>query len=1290
MPKINAAVVGVALGGVAGATYLNKKLNQEPNRGPWDPRTDSQTHYDYIILGGGTAGCVLANRLTEDPKVNVLVLEAGYSDNITGSMTPGLFSTLWGTDVDWKFRTVPQKHAFGRIIRQPRGKLLGGSSSINAMMYHRGPSSDYDEWELLGNTGWSYKECLQYFKKAETLIDPNLPVGHPKGVSTNRIRHPQYEEFEPEYHGTEGPWQVSYHHLFRSTEKFIHASMAEGVPFNRDLNGTTALGVNRVQTFIQRDAVRSSAARAYLGPESLLKNGKPQTDRGKIRIVYGAHIVRVLIQERRGVKTAIGAEFLDDKHTMHSVMATKEVLLCAGAFGSPHILLASGIAPEPHSSIPHIHTLPGVGKGLADHLGINIVFRISPDCSTAIQKTQLHLIPKALYDYKINGVGVLSSQMAEGACFLRLEDIAPEFVAREKANGTWQDLSSGPQAPHIEIIFIASYSREHGSIKRPDSQNYYTLSGILLNPVSKGKVSISDVKDRKIETLIDPNYLEDEFDLRVIAEMVRFMRRLGARISQDPECGGGECYPGTEKVPSDNQAILEEFIRKDCNIYYHPTSTCHMGPPSDPLAVVDAHLNVYGIDRLRIVDASIMPKIPAAHTCAPVVMIAEKAADMIKEDWKNLFAKEQPNPSTIIATATAGLALAGIASWYSRQSKETGRESWNDKKDTYEYDYIIVGGGTAGCVLASRLAEDPNVSVLVIEAGEDMDNSYAVRIPIGLASLYRSKHDWQLKTVPQVHANGRMVEQVRGRMLGGCSSINSSQYTRGASSHFDQWATTFGNPGWSYQEVLPYFKKSERFHDPSLDPSHVRGPKTPRVYHPECDTFEEELHGTEGPWSVSFHHLYPIAKDFIQACVDEGIPRLLDPSSSPNIGVFRFHTSFQIDAVRSSTSTAFLGPKNVPGGGDRGRVRIVVKSAVDRILVEDQNGVKRATGVEFRDGRNVLRKICARREVLLCAGVFHSPMVLLKSGIGYKIHDYIPLVHPLKGVGESLVDPFCVPIVFTTPAHVKTIHRKLDVMNLLRETYNYFRHGTGILSSAHIESGCFLRLEDISPEFVSREKANGTWQECASGPDAPHIEIMFAPGFINKAGDPLAFPSGNYYTLMVVVLNPASKGRTGAMATEVSARGNGEKCLRLEPLVDPNYFADDFDMRVMKEAMKFARRLGRRMQLNPELAGVEYYPGEKAVPDDDSLAMEEFIRRETISSFHAVGTCPMGPSSNPEAVVDARLRVHGVDAVRVVDASIFPRALAGHTAASTVMVAEKSSDMIKEDWAIKQKTMTCI
>ncbi|KAG9324198.1 hypothetical protein KVV02_001999 [Mortierella alpina] len=619
-----------------------------------------------------------------------------------------------------------------------------------------------------------------------------------------------------------------------------------------------------------------------------------------------------------------------------------------------------------------------------------------------------------------------------------------------------------------------------------------------------------------------------------------------------------------------------------------------------------------------------------------------------------------------IATAAAGLGMAGLAyHYYDQSKKETGRDSWSVKKDAVEYDYIILGGGTAGCVLASRLAEDPAVSVLILEAGEDMDRSNWTQIPFGSTLLVGSKHDWQLKTVPQVHANGRVLVQTRGRMLGGCTNINGMQYTRGPPSDFDEWDKTFGNPGWSFEEVLPYFKKSECFHDPGLDRGHPRGPQTDRVHDPDFDTFEPKSHGTEGPWMVSYHHLFASSKAFIKASMEEGIPYTRDPNGSSMLGVFRMQTSMRPNATRSSASNAFLGPKNVPGGGSRGRIRVVPTAHVERILISTfGDGVKRAAGAEFRHGkRDDLQTVHARREVLLCAGVFQSPALLLASGIGHPIHDSIPLLHSLPGVGKNMTDHVGVALAFEAAADCETLYTAFAPSNLGRLMYQYYRHGTGPLTSQVIEAGCFVRLEEIAPEFVAREKANGTWQERSSGPNAPHIELLFPPCYV-KVGEYGSVPdkAKNYYSIIAVLLNPASKGTTRVKVTEVHSGNNQKESnprLKIEPQIDCNFLAEEFDLRVMREAIRFARKIGRRMQQDPLLGGVECFPGEAAVPSDDDAALDMFTRQECNTYYHSVGTCSMGPASNSEAVVDARLKVHGVESLRVVDSSVIPKVIAG-------------------------------
>ncbi|KAG0361428.1 hypothetical protein BG005_008306 [Podila minutissima] len=640
----------------------------------------------------------------------------------------------------------------------------------------------------------------------------------------------------------------------------------------------------------------------------------------------------------------------------------------------------------------------------------------------------------------------------------------------------------------------------------------------------------------------------------------------------------------------------------------------------------------------------------------------------------------------VVAAVTIGLGLATIAYRASQPPKKPGRGTWKPKKDVLEYDYIIIGGGTAGCVLASRLTEDENVRVLVLEAGADNDDYFMVKTPMLVAFLFEGKHDWKFSTVPQVHANNRKLKHIRGKMLGGCSSINGMGYIRGPASDFDRWANEFNNPGWSYDEVLPYFKKSECFHDPSLPKDHPRGPKTNRVHDPETETFEPEYHGTEGPWNTSYQYLNGATRGFMRGNMAAGVPRNYDVNGSTCLGVFRHQLFVQPNAVRHSLSGAFLGKnKNLPKSGNRPNLRVVLKTHVEKILVENINGVQTAVGAVFRDEKNVRHKVYAKSEVILSAGVFQSPTILLASGIGHQIHESIPLVHSLPGVGRNLADHMGLGIVYRCPMSCDTVQQGVTPWKFPGHIYNYIRNGTGLLTSVVMEGASYVRLEDFAPEFVAREKANGTWKEMASGPGAPDIELMFIPCAYTTEdlGDvPSLFD--NKYTIVPSLLNPASRGTVTTKVTVVEGKKKGDSYVRVDPVLDPNILSDPFDMRVMKEAVKLARRVGKHMQQDPEMGGIECFPTEAVVADDDDEALENFIRDHFASFFHPTGTCTMGPATNPMAVVDNRLRVHGVDRLRVVDSSIMPMVVAGHTCAATVMIAEKASDMIKEDARIRR------
>ncbi|KAG0345594.1 hypothetical protein BG004_003512 [Podila humilis] len=625
--------------------------------------------------------------------------------------------------------------------------------------------------------------------------------------------------------------------------------------------------------------------------------------------------------------------------------------------------------------------------------------------------------------------------------------------------------------------------------------------------------------------------------------------------------------------------------------------------------------------------------------------------------------------SVKIATALAtGIGIAAIAVHANQKRTKTGKEPWNPKIDVSEYDYIIAG---------------------------DMDKSWLVNTPMLLTNVYDTKHEWGLYSIPQVHADNRVLKQVRGKLLGGSRqvtrvklhSINGMMYTRGPKDDYDEWAR-LGNPGWTYDEVFPYFKKSESFHDPALPPDHQRGPKTNRVYRAKYDTFEPEFHGTEGPWNISYHHWYTSSEGFIRANEAAGIPRTMDPNGTSSLGVCRIQTAMEPNGTRHSLSMAFLGDRKiVPGGGERGTVRVVLKVHVERVLLEERDGVQTAIGIVFRDKHNALHRVKAKREVILSAGVFHTPIIMLASGIGHKIHESIPLVLPLPGVGQNMSDHVGAGIVFKAGPDCESVHTHFSVKAFAKAAYDYVTKGTGIFTSQFMETVAFVRLDDFAPEFVAREKAAGTYQELASGPGAPHIELMFCPSYFSASYEGSFPTSGNYVSIMPVILNPASRGVVGATVTpehEVQDRDS----IRAQPWLDPNIYSDPFDVRVMKEAIRLVRRIGKHMGQDPMMACEEHYPTEAVVGNYDDEALEKFIRQGSATFFHTCGTSKMGPASDPMAVVDHRLRVHGANNLRVVDSGIIPKVVAGtvliigacHTCAAVVMVAEKASDMLKEDW----------
>jgi choline dehydrogenase-like flavoprotein len=523
-------------------------------------RAESVTAYprrvhDVVIVGAGTAGCVLASRLTEDTGVSVLLLEAGPRARKLETRIPAAFSRLYRTPLDWGDSTVVQEGLDGREVVFPRGRMVGGSAAMNAMMVLRGNPADYDAWAGAGCPGWSWADVEPAFAKSR---DGPFPLVE------QRDRHVL-------------------------TEAFVHAAQATGIPFTEDLNGRDNAGVGYVRVS-QRRGRRFGVAEGYL---------KPALRRPNLTVVTGALATRVVVERGRatGVAYRLHGEGKGDEE---QATAAREVVLCAGAIGSPQLLQLSGIGPreaiEP-VGVEVVHELPGVGRNLVDHLANGLLVRTRGTETLASAESLRNLV-----NWWLRGRGPLTSNLGEAAAFVR----------------TRPDLPS----PDLELVFVPVLFEEEG-LKQP-TEHGFTLAVVLLQPRSSGTVTLRSA-DPLDPPAIDPRYLTDPEgqDARTLLEGLRLARSVVAR---EPLSGfvEAELLPGSEAQTDDD---LLAHLRALSQTLYHPAATCRMG--TDALAVVDPRLRVRGLNGLRVVDASVIPRLPSGHTNWPTVMIAERAAELI-------------------------------------------------------------------------------------------------------------------------------------------------------------------------------------------------------------------------------------------------------------------------------------------------------------------------------------------------------------------------------------------------------------------------------------------------------------------------------------------------------------------------------------------------------------------------------------------------------------------------------------------------------------------------------------
>ena len=542
--------------------------------------------FDYIVVGAGSAGAVLAARLSQDPAVRVLLLEAGPPDTSFWIHLPiGYGKTMWSKTLNWRFQTDADPGMNGRRIYWPRGKTLGGSSSINGLVYIRGQREDYDHWAALGNRGWGYDDLLPYFKRSEC---------NQRGGNA--------------WHGAEGALKVSdigdRHALI---DAFIEAAGQCGVPRNDDFNGAVQEGAGYYQLTTHR-GLRSSTATAYL---------KPARQRPNLAIRTGAHCTGITLQGRR----ATGVSWLQGG-SRHSASARAEVLLCAGAVQSPQLLQLSGIGPAAllqQHGVAVAHHLPGVGENLQDHLQMRLGFECSLPITNNDQLRTLWGKARLGLQWLLLRSGPLAIGINQGGCFMK----------------------ALPEAERPDIQFhVATLSADMAG-GQPHPWSGFTLSVCQLRPESRGRVQITCTDPLQPPSML-ANYLSTDLDRRTAVAAVRAARAIASAPAMRPFVKR-ELQPGPAVADADDAALLD-FCRNQGATIFHPSGTCKMG--SDALAVVDEQLRVHGIDRLRVVDCSVMPALVSGNTNAPIIAMAEKAADLIlgSAHWR---AAGDPAPSAL-------------------------------------------------------------------------------------------------------------------------------------------------------------------------------------------------------------------------------------------------------------------------------------------------------------------------------------------------------------------------------------------------------------------------------------------------------------------------------------------------------------------------------------------------------------------------------------------------------------------------------------------------------------------
>ncbi|XP_064459366.1 uncharacterized protein LOC135369777 [Ornithodoros turicata] len=1211
----------------------------------WGPPADSYydtdaliDSYDFLVVGGGSAGSVLANRLSANPGVRVLLIEAGAGPSAAIEV-PSLFGAHNTCPHDWNYRTVPQKNACLGLDEQrsrwTRGKVLGGSSAINAMVFVRGNKRDYDQWAENGATGWSYKDVLPYFKSIESF---NIP-----------------EYAENGYHGKEGELPINYASVHSAaSDAFLEACKELGYE-HVDYNGPSQTGCSRVQ-FNIRDGRRVSSAKAFILP--VVKQ------RPNLHVSLRSTATKI---EFEG-KQAVGVHFEKDG-AHHYVRATREVVLSAGAVASPQLLMLSGVGPKDHLrdlKIDVVADLP-VGQNLQDHAFVGgLAATVHPD--STLQTRTL----SALFSYFLHRDGPMSIPAGvEGLAFLHtpfvnasldFPDIELIYAANppssEESEGFYRDLGFKQEA----------YNKYFLPKRGEDGVQFFTVLNRLK---STGEIKLKSTNPYE-HPLIDPKYFSHPEDILVAIEAAKktlevfdskAMKLLGAKRWDIP-------FPGCEDKTHWSDEYLECLARHLTFTTWHFCGTCAMG--DDENAVVDPRLRVRGgVSNLRVIDASVMPYIVTGNLNAPTNMIGAKGAAMILEDHGLAVAQgcrccvssvESPqSTSNSEVNIFSNIMACHIPFHFHFHSS-----NWiyvvyayvlsllaclNPPPDCYynadrlidHYDFIIVGSGSAGSVVANRLSANPAIRVLLLEAGGAPNAG--TEIPAVFCFHDNCPYDWKYKTVPQKDACLGFEEQrskwTRGKVLGGSSAINAIMVVRGNKRDYDTWAAN-GATGWSYEEVLPYFKSIESFNI--------------------SEYANNGYHGTDGELPINYAST-PSATSvaFLQGCRELGY-RNLDYNGPIQTGSSRVQFNMQ-DARRVSAAMAYIRPIV----NQRPNLHISLRSTATKVEFEG----KRAVGVHFeKNGTHYYIRAC--KEVILSAGAIGSPQLLMLSGVGPKGHleeHKIEVVTDLP-VGQNLQDhPFIGGLAASVAQDAVTHAPPLSPFT------SYFEHKSGPLSlPAGIEALALVNTPLINSSL-----------------DYPDIELIYV-GASPTSVEFEAFLKDLGYKQMVYdkyFLPKRGQSAFQIYAMLNRAKSTGEIKLKStdpydHPVIDPKYLSHPEDIMLAIEGAKKALAVIDSNAMKS--FGVKRwdipFPGceEKVLWSDEYL--ECLVRHLTHTTWHFCGTCAMGTDKN--AVVDERLRVRGgVTNLRVIDASVMPNIVTGHLNIPTQMIGAKGAAMVLEDHGLR-------